>query len=346
MPDPQKQWRPLELVKVTAQYLAQKKIEGARLDAEVLLAEVLHCSRLGVYAQPDTVLTPAQVDAYREFVRRRTNHEPVSRILGKKEFMGMEFTVTPAVLSPRPETEILVEQALKILDPSPKKKKSDVVFAALESKMREFVVQQTAADRGALLPAELLPLLDASPVAPAEAAPVDSATPAALRVLDLGTGSGCIAVSLAKSCPRARVFAVDSSSEALATARANAEKLGAAVEFFQGDWFAALPAGERFDVIVSNPPYIVDGDPELEPEVRDYDPAGALFGGADGLDAYRKITARAGEFLAPGGCILFEVGQGQAPAVQAMLLKQFPDASVECAADYAGIERVVCARLS
>lgn len=335
------------MIKITAQYLAQKQISPARLDAEVLLAAILQCSRIELYAKSEQVLTPEQVNAYREFVRRRVNHEPVSRILGKKEFMGMDFTVTPAVLSPRPETEILVETTLKILDPAPKKKKSDAVFTALDQKMREFIVKQTAAERGETIPAEIAALLDVKPVTAAEAAPVNPDLPEKPRVLDLGTGSGCIAVSLARMCPRALVTAVDVSPEALAVAQENAEHLAAGrINFMVSDWFAALPADAVFDIIVSNPPYIENKEGNLEPEVRNFDPATALFAGADGLDAYRKILASAGRFLQPGGWLLFETGQGQTPAVKALILEKFPGASVEISADHAGIDRIVCAKTS
>lgn len=343
MPEPEKQWRPLELIRVTAQYLAQKKIPSARLDAEVLLAAVLHCSRLELFTHGDAPMDAEQVAAYRELVRRRVNREPVSRILGKKEFMGMEFAVTPAVLSPRPETEILVETALKVLDPAPKKKKSEMVFAALDLKMREFVTKQ-AAGNGATIPAELAAVLEAAPVAPAgEAVVVNPDLPRTPRVLDLGTGSGCIAASLKKLCPRAEVVAVDASPAALAVARANAAALGVEVDFRESDWFSAL-AGQVFNLIVANPPYIPTDEP-LEPEVRDHDPAAALYAGRDGLDAYRQIIATAAPFLAPRGYLIFEVGMGQAEAVSGLIRAAFPAARIEVTPDNAGIDRVILAQI-
>jgi len=347
MTEQAKQWQPLELIKVTAQYLAQKQITPARLDAEVLLAAILDCSRIELYAKSETVLTDTQVTAYREYVRRRVNHEPVSRILGKKEFMGMDFTVTPAVLSPRPETEILVETVLKILDPAPKKKKSEAVFTALDQKMREFIIKQTAAERGETIPAELAAMLDAKPVTAAAATPVNPDLPENPRILDFGTGSGCIAISLACLCPRAQITAVDIAPEALAVARQNAARLAAGrINFVVSDWFAALSPDAPFDIIVSNPPYIANQEGGLEPEVRNFDPATALFAGADGLDAYRKILASAGRFLRPGGWLVFETGQGQTPAVKAMILEKFPAATVEISADHAGIDRVIGAKTS
>ena len=343
MAEPEKQWRPLELTRVTAQYLAQKKIPSARLDAEVLLAAILRCSRLQLFTRGDEPLAPEQVSAYREYVRRRVNREPVSRILGKKEFMGLEFAVTPAVLSPRPETEILVETALKVLDPAPKKKKSDAVFAALDLKMREFVTKQ-ATGGGATIPAELAAALEAAPVNPAPAAVVvNPDLPERPRVLDLGTGSGCIAIAIARLCPRAEVTAVDVSPAALATARGNAAALQVKIDFRESDWFAAL-AGETFNLIVANPPYVAEGE-TLEPEVRDHDPAAALYAGKDGLDAYRRIVADAGAFLAPRGYLLFEVGMNQAAAVSELIRTAFPGAALEVTPDGAGIDRVIRARV-
>ncbi|GHS94249.1 hypothetical protein FACS1894139_12620 [Planctomycetales bacterium] len=338
-----KEWQPLTLIKVTAQFLASKDIVSPRLDAEVLLAAVLDCSRLDLYAQKSaTALTAAQLTAYREFIRRRADREPVSRILGKKEFMNYEFAVGPAVLSPRPETEILVEQTLRLLSPAPKVKKSAAVFQALDLQVREFLVKQTDVERGGVLPQELLNSLDATEVkAIADAPPF-----AAPRILDLGCGSGCVAIALAKKIPAAQITAVDISPAALALARQNAEHLGVGeqIKWALGDWFGALSAGEKFDVIAANPPYVARAE-ELPPEVKNYDPPLALFGGDDGLDAYRAIVARAGEFLAPDGCLLFEVGAGQAPAVSALIKQKFPAAALELTPDYAGIERVVTAKI-
>lgn len=137
--------------------------------------------------------------------------------------------------------------------------------------------------------------------------------------LDFGTGSGCIAIALAAKCPTAKVVALDVSTEALAVARQNAEKNGVAgrMEFVQGDGFAALQAGQRFDLFISNPPYIASAEIEtLQPEVRDFDPRGALDGGADGLDFYRELAKKAGEFLNSQGKIMLEFGDGQADEIR------------------------------
>ena len=143
--------------------------------------------------------------------------------------------------------------------------------------------------------------------------------------LDFGTGSGCLAIALAHHCPTAEVQAIDLSPEALAVAEQNAARHGLAgrIRFRQGDGFAAVPAGAQFDLILSNPPYIPSAEiPTLQPEVRDHDPVGALDGGPEGLDYYRRLAAEAAPFLKPGGRLMLEIGDGQAPAVRDILEKQ------------------------
>jgi release factor glutamine methyltransferase len=141
--------------------------------------------------------------------------------------------------------------------------------------------------------------------------------------LDVGTGTGCIAIALAAKCPQATISASDISAEALTLARQNAEKNQVRIEFFQGDGFAALPPAARFDLIISNPPYIATAEIEtLQPEVRDFDPRAALEGGADGLEFYRRFASQAKSFLKPGGKIMLEFGDGQAPAIRNLFEKE------------------------
>jgi len=224
----------------------------------------------------------ANLDVERSFAvlaERRGRGEPMAYILGAREFYGLELQVTPAVLIPRPETEILVERALE--------------------RMPEDV---------------------------------------AVRVLDLGTGSGAIAIALAREQPRAQLTAVDVDEAALALARANAQKHGVGVGFMRSDWFSAL-VGERFDLIVSNPPYVPAADPHLsEGDVR-FEPRGALIGGADGLECIRAIVTRAKEHLLPGGWLMFEHGYDQAEACRALLQTQ-GYLEVQSWPDLAGIARV------
>ena len=163
------------------------------------------------------------------------------------------------------------------------------------------------------------------------------------RVLDLGTGSGCIAITLALECPGLRVTATDRSEPALARAAANAVPRGAAVEFRQGDWWAAIEAGEEFDLVVSNPPYVAEGDPHLSEGDLRYEPEGALVGGIDGLDAVRAIVAGAHAHLAPGGWLVLEHGFDQARAVRELLAGAGMQ-GVASRRDHAGIERWTAGR--
>jgi release factor glutamine methyltransferase len=286
-------WTPLALVKTTAAYLAEKGVDAPRLDAERLLAHVLGCARIGLYTQFERPLVREEVDAYRELVRRRAAREPVSRIVGAREFMGIAFRVTPAVFSPRPETEGLVEEAVRLLR-----------------------------ERGT------------------HAADGDAPEPP--RVLDLCTGSGCVAVSVAAHVPAARVVATEISPEAAAVARGNAESAGVAgrVEVREGDLLVPVAPEERFDLVLANPPYLVEGDPAIWPEVRDYDPALALYGGADGLELVRRIAAEAAGHLAPGGAVLVEVGAGQAAPAERILAEGI-GRPCRTLPDAAGIPRVV-----
>ncbi len=253
-------------------------------EARMFLREVTGCSAAQVAAYPERALSAEQAARYAGLLERRAAGEPVAYLLGEREFYGRSFRVSPAVLIPRPETELIV----------------DLVKAR---------------------------------VAPGTA-------PA---VLDLGTGSGALAVTLALEIPAARVTAVDLSPAALEVARANAAALGAQVSFVESDWFAAVGA-ERFEIIVSNPPYIVDDDPHLaEGDVR-FEPRSALVSGRSGLDDLTRITAAAPAFLAPGGWLLMEHGYDQAEAVRA-LLGAAGFVAVESARDLAGIERVSLGQL-
>ena len=274
----------LDYLRRATLYLAARAPASARLDAEVLLAEVLGGDRVGVYLHFDRPLAPAEVERYRTLVRRRGAGEPVAYLTGRREFWSHALGVTPDVLIPRPETELLVEVAL----------------AGAGGRER------------------------------------------ALSVLDLGTGSGAIALALAAELPAARVLAVDVSPAAAAVARANlaAAGLGARVRVAVADWTAALAPAARFDVVVSNPPYVATAAlADLPPEVR-HEPRAALDGGADGLAAYRRLVPAGAAALAPGGRLLVEVGAGQADAVAAL----FAAAGLAAVArhrDLAGVERVV-----
>ena len=256
------------------------------LEARVLLAHVLGWRRTELITRGDEPLGAARVAQFRALEARRLQGEPIAQLVGSREFFGLEFEVTPDVLIPRPDTELLVETAL-----------------------------------------------------------ADMAGIRAPRVLDLGTGSGAIAVAIASARPDARVWAVDRSAAALAVAARNAARLldtarpGGAPTFVEGSWYGALDASLRFHAIVSNPPYIASGDPHLSSGDLRYEPRGALTDDADGLTALRAIVADAPRWLARGGVLWMEHGYDQAGAVRALLAARgFAD--VRSAHDLAGIERI------
>jgi release factor glutamine methyltransferase len=261
----------LEAIQRSTEFLAKKGVDSPRLQTELLLAHLRKQPRMRLYLEFERVLTPAEVDGFRELIRRRGQREPLQHIVGSTSFCGFEIAVNRDVLIPRPETELLAERGWTFLN-----------------------------ERSTL-------------------------NPQPSTALDFGTGSGCLAIALACKCPTAEVYAVDISSEALALARENAARHGVAerIRFLHGDGFAAAPAGARFDLIISNPPYIPTAEiASLEPEVRDYDPRGALDGGADGLDYGRRLAAEGARFLKPHGRVMLEFGDGQAESLREILQQQ------------------------
>jgi release factor glutamine methyltransferase len=264
-------------------------VESADLDARLLVGHALGLDHAGLVREGERPLGRADIAGIEALAARRLAGEPVARIAGVKEFWGLPFQVTPAVLVPRPDTETVVETALARLDR-------------------------------------------------------DGARSRRLRIADLGTGSGAILVALLHELADAFGIGTDCDPAALATARANAGRLGVATRtaFVACDFGAALAGG--LDLVVANPPYIAtDEIAALAPEVRDFDPRGALDGGPDGLAAYRAIAADAGRLLAPGAHLVMEVGAGQADAVSALVAAARLGA-VAVAPDLAGIGRVVSAR--
>ena len=250
------------------------------VDARLLLQHVLGMSHAALIAHDERVLSADERRRFLALATRRAAGEPVAYLLGWREFYGRRFTVGPAVLVPRPETELLVDQALQRLAPD-----------------------------------------------------------ARIELLDLGTGSGNIALTLALERPQCVVTAIDASASALAIARGNARALGAAnVEFLQGDWYGPL-AGRSFDLIVSNPPYVADTDPHLERGDLRFEPAAALRAGPDGLAAIRQIVAQAPKHLRPNGWLLFEHGYNQ-PGACRRLLAEAGFIDVATASDLAELPRV------
>lgn len=266
--------------------LKEKGMDSSRLDAEVLLAHCLGMERVGLYVNSYRDLDPDAGQWYFSLVERRGRGEPVAYITGVKEFMGLDFTVTPDVLIPRPETELLVEAAL----------------AAVAAGGR-FSVSHFSGSRG-----ELFPFHTSFTNCRKEPSPC--------RIVDVGTGSGAIAVSLAGRLPGAIIYALDISPEALSVARVNAQRHGVAdrIVFLCGDLLGPLPGEIRgaVDLIAANLPYVPSGEiPGLMPDVGLYEPHTALDGGHDGLDFYRRLIPMAESFLRPGGTLLMEIAPGQ-----------------------------------
>jgi len=283
-------WTVGRLIPWAAEYLGGHGVDSPRLCGELLLSHVLGCSRLELYLRFEQPLSPEELAAFKAMIIRRKSREPVDYILGNREFYGLEFSVGPGVLVPRPETEHLVEEALARLE-------------GLE-------------------------------------------TP---RVLDLCTGSGAVALTLAHERPDAEVTGCDISPEALTWARRNAHNLGLQerVRWLQGDLWEPVAAGSGFfDVITANPPYVTTAEmAELPPEVGQFEPRLALEGGEDGLDIVRSIIAGAGAHLRPLGWLLVELGAGQAAQAARLAQASGAFAEVSLVKDLAGIERVlVCER--
>ena len=259
MTAPDQPWTIKRLLEWTTKYLSDKHCEFPRLDAEVLLGFVMGCKRIQVYTRFEEEASDEMRTKFRDLIRQRVEGCPVAYLVGRKDFFSLELEVNRDVLIPRPDTETVVSECLRL-------------------------AKETTAP----------------------------------TMLDIGTGSGAIAIAVAKQHKTATVTAVDLSAAALAVAQRNAAKHGVAerVRFLEGDVFAPLTADERFDFIVSNPPYIPHGDMAgLEKGVRDYEPHLALDGGADGFAVFDRLLAGAPGHLKAGGYLLVEIGSPQeAPA--------------------------------
>jgi release factor glutamine methyltransferase len=275
-------WTIRDVLDWTAQDFAGRGIESPRLDAELLVAKALETDRVGLYLDLNRPLVDSERNAIRPLVTRRREREPVAYILGHRDFYGRRFIVTPDVLIPRPETETLVEHALRCI-------------------------------------------------------PEDDAC----RVLDVGTGSGAIAVTIAAERPRAIVTATDISEAALKVASNNAERLDVAdrIRFERAD---LLSDAEQYDFIVSNPPYIARPDMEaLQAEIREHEPVAALEAGEEGLDVVKALLVAAEPVTASGAQMLIEIGAGQAVAVDDFAAGHTAWQPVAVYPDLDRVERVV-----
>ena len=252
-----------EAIREHARVLEKARVDSPRLECELLVAHVLGVPRTALYMDGDLEIPPASNQRLKKWVARRAQRVPLQHLLGTVSFCGLEMQVNRRVLIPRPETELLAEEAIR--------------------RLGEFKKP---------------------------------------RALDLGTGSGCLAIAIAVANRAARVDALDVSARALAVARENARRhrVASRVRFLQADGRRAIPGRARFHCIVSNPPYIPTCEiASLQPEVRDHDPRLALDGGVDGLDFFHAIAERAPDRLWPGGKLLLEIGGGQVHSVRELL---------------------------
>jgi release factor glutamine methyltransferase len=281
-------WTFGKLLDWTAKFLAEKRAEFPRLDAEVLLAHVEGCKRIELYTRYEEPASESVRARFKELVRKRIEGCPVAYLVGRKEFFSLEFDVGPAVLIPRPDTETLVTECLE--------------------RVKELTEPAIA---------------------------------------DVGTGSGAIAIALAKHHPQARITAIDLSAEALAIARRNADKHGVQdrIQFLEGDLLAPLPAGASFDIIASNPPYIAREDwDKLPVGVRQYEPRMALEGGPSGYQVVEKLIEWAKPFLRLGGYLIVEIGSPQESRVRQMIESHSGYELGPTIRDYSGHPRVLRAR--
>ena len=276
-------WRVLDIIKTSAEFLEKKGVPDARLDAEILLGNILKKNRLELYLFFDRPMGMDEMDLYREHIRRRGTREPLQHIVGETGFMNLILKTTPAALIPRPETELLVEKTLG---------------------------------------------LNIKPEA---------------RILDIGTGSGCIAIALAQSLESAKVLGVDISKEALALARENAVLNQTQVVFQEVDILNTLPRiDERFDIVVSNPPYIAPYEKDqLQAEVAQFDPALALFDESDGLTFYHRFADILPDLLIPGGHFLFEFGGSPQENSMLNIFMKAGFRDLEVIQDYNGDPRII-----
>lgn len=280
-------WTVLRALTWTRDFFQQQGVPRPRLDAEVLLAHVLSTERIQLYAWHDRPLTPEERSAFRALVLRRAQGEPVAYLTGHREFWSLDFEVTRDTLIPRPDTEVLVEEAV--------------------ARLR-------------------------APGAPWGDSP---------RIVDVGTGTGCIAIALARELPGASILATDVSGPALAVAARNAATHGVAGRVLFAQGHLLRPAEPPLDAVVSNPPYIPSAQIlELMRDVQHFEPRRALDGGPDGDAAYRELVPAAAALLRHGGLLILEIGDAaQAERVLALLTAPFRDPWERV--DYAGQARVV-----
>lgn len=308
------------LVQDIAQRLRNAGIPDAAREAEEMVRELLGLTKVVFFTAPPE-LTAEQIAAIEQYAARRVAGEPLHYIIGSLEFMGLRIAVGPGVLIPRPETELLVEATIRSITSG----KWNVRGQKPEERSSE-------GRKGGSAEAER-PESESGIRNPEN-------NSSRFSILDLCTGSGCIALALAQAFPDATVWGVDISPQALAYARKNAgDNAIANVMFVEGDLFSPF-AGKKFACITANPPYIKASDiNHLQVEIRAHEPLNALDGGLDGLDCYRRILAGALHYLEPGGLLVMELGHDQADEVS-LLAESHGFGDIRCIPDYAGIRRI------
>ncbi len=275
-----------EVLDKTTQFFKDKKFETARLDSELLISKALGLTRVELYMKYEQPLQDKEVETCRDFVRRRSQGEPVAYILGSRDFYKLNFKVDSRVLIPRPETETLVETVLELMKKSQQEK---------------------------------------------------------FEILDLGCGSGCIGLSVAKHEPRSRVTLIDSSLGATEVTTINQQNLGLSETstIVHSDAMSLETQGKTFDFILSNPPYIAENDPEVQAEVRKFEPSSALFAAEEGYSDIRAWSKKYSACLKPGGVMIFEIGYRQAENVKAQFENLNIFESVKLIQDFSGHQRFI-----
>jgi len=309
-------WTVAEILRWAGEYLSRLDVPESYMDGEYLLMHVLGCQKKDLLIHPERVLTSDEIKRFSEAIERRGRREPPQYILGEVEFRGLLFKVNREVLIPRPETELLVEEAVRNILGTP------------------YLIRKE----------------------------LSMVSPESVSVLDLCTGSGCVAICIARELKKTipvtppllkgeigglRIYAVDISGGAIAVARENAGRHGVedSIQFLIGDLFHALEPLKlegKIDLIVSNPPYVSTKEmKDLQPEIREYEPLQALYGGEDGLDFYRRIIREAPRYLKQQGSLIMEIGFDQAESVRRLLEKEKVFSRIEVKRDLAGIERII-----
>ncbi len=305
-----------ELLAKARQRLAEAGCATPALDAEILLAHTLAQERTWLYIHPRKRIGQEQLAMFNQLLDRRARREPVAYIVGRKEFFGLEFQVNRHVLIPRPETELLVETALEVV--------ASAGQVAIGQRGIEFSQSKTHTVLAGQRQGNQKP---------------------SIHIVDVGTGSGCIAIALATRLPGVTLFAIDVAANALALARQNARRHNVTdrIAFLRGSLLQ--PLDQAVDLIVSNPPYVSRSElQEVSPEISQYEPRLALDGGEDGLTVIGQLLLQAKDRLRPGGAMLVEIGSTQGHRVVQLARDCFPTAGVSVKKDLAGLDRLLVVR--